>query len=71
MYFMKNIKLSDFKTYFLQESLKNYECLLAKEDFAKNSVVTKGYVKTLIKFLEEKLLEKFLKKKIGDLNATA
>ena len=42
MYFMKNIKLSDFKIYFLKESLKNYECLLAKEDFLKNSVVTKG-----------------------------
>ena len=42
MYFMKNIKLSDFKTYFLQESLKNYECLLGKEDFPKNSIVTNG-----------------------------
>ena len=71
MYFMKNIKLSDFKIYFLQKSLKNYECLLIKENFPKNSIVTKGYVKTIIKFLEEKLMEKFLKEKIVELNATA
>ena len=71
MYFMKNIKLSDFKIYFLKESLKNYEYLLAKEDFPKNSVVTKEYVEMMILQLEEKLIEKFVKEKIKELNATA
>ena len=69
MYFMKNIKLSDFEIYLLQESLKNYKSLISKEDFMKNSIVTKGYVEMLILQLEEKLIEKSVKEKIGELNA--
>lgn len=71
MYFMKNIKLSDFEIYLLQESLKNYKSLISKEDFPKNSIFTKGYVEMMILQLEEKLIEKSVKEKIGELNATA
>ena len=52
---MKNIKLSEFEIYLLQESLKHYQTLIAKEDFSKNSIVTKcsyrlktGLVKQLV-----------------------
>ena len=68
---MKNIKLSDFEIYLLQESLKNYKSLIAKEDFPKNSIVTKEYVEMMIQQLEEKLIEKSVKEKIRELNATA
>jgi len=68
---MKNIKLSDFEIYLLQESLKHYKTLIAKENFPKNSVVTKQYVEMMIQQLEEKLLEKSVKEKIRELNATA
>jgi hypothetical protein len=60
---MKNIKLSDFDIYLLQESLKHYKDLISKEDFPKKSVVTKQYVQMMIAQLEEKLNEKPLKKK--------
>ncbi len=66
---MKNIKLSDFEIYLLQESLKNYKSLIAKEDFPKNSVVTKEYLEMMIKQVEEKLAEKSVLEKIGELNA--
>lgn len=66
---MKNIKLSDFEIYLLQESLKNYKSLISKEDFPKNSVVTKEYVEMMIKQVEEKLEEKSVLEKIGELNA--
>ena len=66
---MKNIKLDDFEIYLLQESLKHYKSLIAKEDFPKNSVVTKEYVEMMIQQLEEKLIEKTVKEKIRELNA--
>ncbi len=66
---MKNIKLSEFEIYLLQESLKNYKSLISKEDFPRNSVVTKEYLELMIKQLEEKLIEKSVKEKIGELNA--
>jgi hypothetical protein len=68
---MKNIKLSDFEIYLLQESLKNYKSLISKEDFPKNSVVTKEYVEMMIKQVEEKLAAKSVLEKIGELNATS
>ena len=68
---MKNIKLSDFEIYLLQESLKNYKSLISKEDFLKNSVVTKEYLEMMIKQLEEKLAEKSVMEKIGELNANS
>lgn len=66
---MKNIKLSDFEIYLLQESLKNYKSSITKEDFPKNSVVTKEYLGMMIKQLEEKLTQKSVKEKIRELNA--
>lgn len=66
---MKNIKLSDFEIYLLQESLKNYKSLIAKEDFPKNSVVTKEYVEMMIQQLEVKLTEKTIKEKIREIHA--
>lgn len=68
---MKNIKLSDFEIYLLQESLKNYKSLISKEDFPKNSFVTKEYVEMMIKQVEEKLAAKSVLEKIGELNATS
>jgi hypothetical protein len=68
---MKNIKLSDFEIYLLQESLKNYKSLISKENFPRNSVVTKEYLEMMIKQLEEKLTEKSVKEKIRELNATS
>jgi hypothetical protein len=67
---MKNIKLSDFDMYLLQESLKNYKSLISKEDFQRNAVVTKEYLEMMIKQLEEKLIEKTVKERIRELNAT-
>ncbi len=68
---MKNIKLSEFEIYLLRDSLKHYKTLVAKEEFPKNSVVTKEYVEMMIGQLEEKLNEKTIKEKIRELNATA
>lgn len=67
---MKTIKLSDFEIYLLQESLKHYKTLIAKEDFPKNSVVTKEYVEIIIKQLQERLTAKSVNEKIRELNAT-
>lgn len=66
---MKNIKLSDFEIYLLQESLKNYKTLIVKKDFPKNSIVTKEYLEMMIQQLEEKLIEKPFKEIIQELNA--
>ena len=66
---MKIIKLSEFDIYLLQESLKHYKTLITKEDFPKNSVVTKEYVEMMIAQVEEKLNEKSVKEKIRELNA--
>jgi hypothetical protein len=68
---MKNIKLSNFEIYLLQESLKNYKSLIVKEDFPKNSVVTKEYVEMIIAPVEEKLNETTIKEKVRRLNAAA
>lgn len=68
---MKNLKLGGFEIYLLQESLKHYKILIAKEEFPKNSVVTKEYVEMMIAQLEEKLAEKTTKEKIRELNATS
>ena len=67
---MKNIKLSEFEIYLLQESLKNYKSLIAEEVFPKHSIVTKEYVEMMIKQLEEKLNEKPVKERKRELNAT-
>lgn len=61
---MKNIKLSDFEIYLLQESLKNYKILVMKEEFPKNSIVTKEYVEMMITQLESKIAEKSVKGKM-------
>jgi hypothetical protein len=68
---MKNIKLSEFEIYLLRESLKHYKTLVAKEEFPKNSIVTKEYVEMMIQQLEEKLIEKTVKERIRELNASA
>ncbi len=67
---MKNIKLSEFEIYLLQESLNNYKSLIADEVFPKHSIVTKGYIEMMIKQLEEKLKEKPVKERKRELNAT-
>lgn len=66
---MKNIKLSDFEIYLLQESLKEYKSLIIKQEFPENSIVTKGYVEMMINQLEEKLSGKSVREKIRELNA--
>ena len=66
---MKNIKISEFEIYLLQESLKHYKTLIAKEEFPKNSFVTKDYIEMIIHQMEEKLKEKSVKEKIKELNA--
>ena len=68
---MKNIKLSEFEIYLLQESLKHYKALVSQEEFPKNSVVTKEYVEMMIAELEEKLNEKTIREKVTRLDATA
>jgi hypothetical protein len=52
---MKNLKLASFEIYLLKEALKYYKSLVEKEEFAKNSFVTKNYVMNMISQLEEKL----------------
>lgn len=66
---MKIINLAGFEIYLLQESLKHYKTLVAKEEFPKNSFVTKEYVEMMIAQVEEKLNEKSVKEKIIELNA--
>ena len=41
---MKNLKLGGFEIYLIQESLKHYKTLVEKEEFPKNSFVTKEHV---------------------------
>jgi len=67
---MQNIMLSNFDIYLLQESLKNYKVLISKEEFPKNSIVTKRYVEMMVFQLEEKLNETTIKEKVKRLNAT-
>lgn len=66
---MKNVKLGGFEIYLLQESLNNYKELLAKQEFPKNSIVTREYVEMMIKQIEEKFKEKTVKQKVRELNA--
>ena len=67
---MKNLKLSDFEIYLLQESLKHYKNLVEKVELVQNSFITKQHVLNTISQLEETLNEKTIKEKIRDLNAT-
>lgn len=60
---MKNIKLSDFEIYLLQESLKHYKDLIDKHEFPSNSIVTKEYVEMMVAQIEEKLNYKTVKEK--------
>ncbi|MBK9793152.1 MAG: hypothetical protein IPP60_08625 [Sphingobacteriales bacterium] len=66
---MKNIKLSEFEIYILKESLIHYKETLEKQEFPKNSIVTKEYVKMTIKQVEEKFNEKAIKQRMRELNA--
>ena len=68
---MKNLKLRGFEVYLLQESLKHYKTLVEKEEFPKNSFVTKEHVLNTIAQLEETLNENTVKEKNRELNATA
>ena len=65
---MKNLKLGGFEIYLLQEALKHYKSLVEKEDFSKNSFVTKEHVLNAISQLEETLSEETVKEKIKRLN---
>ncbi|MBS1489451.1 MAG: hypothetical protein JSS93_02885 [Bacteroidetes bacterium] len=65
---MKNIKLGGFEIYLLQESLKHYKTLVEKEEFPKNSFVTKEHVMNTIAQLEETLSEETVKEKVKRLN---
>jgi hypothetical protein len=60
---MKNIRLSSFEIYLLQESLKHYSALISKEEFPKNSIVTKEYDEMMIMQVEEKLAKATPKEK--------
>ena len=66
---MKNLKLAGFEIYLLQEALKHYKILISKEEFPKNSIVTREYVEMMIAQLEVKLNEITKKEKIRELNA--
>jgi len=68
---MKNLKLIGFEIYLIQESLKHYKSLISKEEFPKNSIVTKEYVESMITQLEGKLSDESVKGKVKRLNATA
>lgn len=68
---MKNIKVSGFEIYILQEALKHYKSLVLKEEFPKNSIVTKEYVEMMIAEIERKLAEKSTIELNRELNATA
>lgn len=52
---MKNVKLSDFEIYLINESLKNYKIPLSKQEFPPNSIVTKEYISMMVTQVEEKL----------------
>lgn len=67
---MKNLKIGGFEIYLLQESLKHYKSLVEKEEFPKNSFVTKEHVLNTISQIEETLNEKTVKEKIRELNAS-
>lgn len=68
---MKNIKLTEFEIYLLQESLNCYKELFKKEVFPQNSIVTKEYIEMMIQQIELKLKEKSAKEKVKELNETA
>lgn len=61
---MKNIKLSGYEIYLLQESLKNFKSLVLQENFPKNSIITKEYIECTIAELEEKLCRATIKEKV-------
>jgi hypothetical protein len=67
---MKSIKLSEFEIYLLQESLKYYKELLSRQEFSKNSIMTKEYVEMMIQQIEIKFTENPVKQKIKRLYAT-
>ncbi|KXK54048.1 MAG: hypothetical protein UZ05_CHB002000987 [Chlorobi bacterium OLB5] len=54
---MKNLKLGGFEIYLLQESLKHYKSFIEDKEFPNNSIITKGYVESMISQLEGKLNE--------------
>lgn len=66
---MKNLKLGGFEIYLLQESLKHYRSLIENKEFPNNSIITKGYVESMISQLESKLSEQIknnqLRRKYG------
>lgn len=66
---MKNIKISEFEIYLIQESLKHYKTLISNEESPKNSFVTKEYIEMMIQQIEKKLMVKSVKEKIRELNA--
>lgn len=68
---MKNLKLAGFEIYLLQESLKHYKLLIAKEEFPQNSIVTKGYVESMIAQLQEKLKEITIEEQLRKEDRTA
>lgn len=68
---MNNLKLGGFEIYLLQESLKHYKTLVDKQEFPKNSIVTKGYVESMISQLENKLSEQIKDKQLKKVHGTA
>lgn len=68
---MNNLKLGGFEIYLLQESLKHYKTLVDKQEFPKNSIVTKGYVESMISQLENKLSEQIKDKQLKKVHDTA
>ena len=68
---MKNIKLTGYENFLLQEALKHFKLIVLKEDFPKNSIITREFVEYTITELEEKLSEHTVSEKIKKLNATA
>lgn len=68
---MKNLKLAGFEIYFLQESLKHYKLLIAMEESPQNSIVTKGYVESMIAQLQDKLKEITFKEQLREEDRTA
>ena len=67
---MKNLRISEFEGYLLQEALKHYKASIAKEEFPDKSIVTKDYIEMMVSQLEEKLSGKTIKEKIREFNAT-
>ncbi len=68
---MKNLKLGGFEIYLLQESLKHYKSLIEQKEFPKNSIVTKGYVESMITQLEDKLSEQIKDEHLKKVYGTA